>query len=85
MNNAETLEIVEIFKGYMENKDIDDNTVLKEDIKNLGISSLNFVQIVVKIELKFGFEFADEDLKISRFQKVKDIISYVNDKVYQNS
>lgn len=83
MDNATSVEIMKIIKGNIENIDIDKNIMLEEYITDLGITSIGFIKIVVEIETKFGFTFADEELNVGNFLKVKDIISYV-DKMLNN-
>ena len=69
-------EIVRKIKEFMiEDLEIDeekitDNALLKEDI---GIDSLDFIDIVVIVEKKFGFKIKPEEMK-----PVKTFVQFVD-------
>lgn len=49
----------------------------KEMINNLNVNSLNFIEIVVKIEDEFNIEFEDDKLMFNSFSTIDELISYV--------
>lgn len=55
-------------------------TDYNEDISTLGISSIDFIQIVVSIEEKYSIEIPDEYLNIfnmNSISKIYDIVSQI--------
>ena len=50
-------------------------------LSDLGISSLDFVKIIVEIETEFGFEFEDGKLSLLEFPTVQSLIDYAKEKV----
>lgn len=50
-------------------------------IDDLGIDSINFVKLVITLEMKFNFEFDDDKLLISEFPTVQSLIEYVDKKI----
>jgi len=76
------LEIVEIVNHFLveeieidENK-INDNALLKED---LGIDSLDFVDIVVIVERHFGFKIKPEEM--AEIRTLSHFYNYIESKV----
>lgn len=49
------------------------------DLTTVGVDSLLFVQLIVKVEEKFGFEFNDDDLDASLYKSMNDFLQ----KIYQ--
>lgn len=47
------------------------------DLSTVGIDSLLFIQLIVEIEEKFGFEFNDEDLDASLYKSMDDFLQKV--------
>jgi acyl carrier protein len=54
---------------------------LQDHIVDIGYDSLKFIELVIKIEMEFGFEFSDDDLNYQRFTTVRDISDYINEKM----
>ncbi len=50
---------------------------LEMDFKSIGLDSITFIKIVVKLEGEFDFEFDDDMLLITKFPTVKSIVEYV--------
>ena len=46
---------------------------------DLNYDSIKFIQLVVKLEEKFGLEFPDEYLQMDRFSTIDQIICVVTD------
>ena len=55
---------------------LNDNAALKKD---LGIDSLDFVDIVMSLEYEFDTEFPEEDM--TDIKTVGDIVKYIEDKL----
>jgi acyl carrier protein len=55
-----------------------------ESLRELGINSVQFVQIIVKLEAEIGIEFPDEMLIFNEATSINDLINNV-EKVYQAS
>jgi acyl carrier protein len=49
---------------------------------DLGVNSLTFIKIVIAFEAKFNIEFGDEDLSSNKFTTIKDITTYIQEKVF---
>jgi NADH dehydrogenase (ubiquinone) 1 alpha/beta subcomplex 1 len=47
-------------------------------MKDLGLDSLDHVEVIMAIEDEFGFEISDSDAE--RLMRPKDILQYVADK-----
>ena len=59
-------EIVEIVKGFLiEDIEIDEELLTDDALlkKGLGIDSLDFIDIVVIVEKKFGFKIKTEEMQ----------------------
>lgn len=81
MNTKEKVtEIIIKIKGD-ESVIINDSTRM---INDLNFDSLMFVELVVAIEESFHFVFDDDYLKSNKIDKVKDLVQYVEEKVYVN-
>jgi acyl carrier protein len=82
INNMTREEIKKITDDFLidelevESDKISDDALLKED---LGIDSLDFVDIVVIVEKHFGFKIKPEEMKDVR--TLGDFYSYIQSKV----
>jgi len=80
----ETLEIIETLKKIFrtvidQNKDfsnIDENTNI---IKDLGVNSVGLIYLLMAIEETYDIDMSD--VTFSTFEKVKDVIKYIQDAV----
>lgn len=68
-------EIVEILR---EKKLIQNNTDLSASLSEIGISSLDFIELVVCFEEKFNIEFEDEYLSVEMFSSIKSLADYID-------
>jgi acyl carrier protein len=50
---------------------------LDDRLADLGFDSLRFVQLVVRLEAVLGVEFADEKLDYHSFDRLRDVLLYV--------
>lgn len=69
--------IKDIINEYLENK-ILDSRGYGEDIFERGLSSLNYVRVIVKIEERLNIEFSDEYLFSGKLKCIEDFIFYCN-------
>jgi acyl carrier protein len=56
---------------------------INDQLMDLDINSLAFIKIVVALEDEFDVEFQDEDLDISKFETVEDIVKYIESETNQ--
>lgn len=42
-----------------------------------GINSIAFIKIVVELENKYDIEFQDEDMDVSNYSKISDVITKI--------
>lgn len=47
--------------------------------EDLGVDSLDSIELLMKFEEEFGFEISDEDAE--RMKKVKDVLNYLERKL----
>lgn len=47
------------------------------DLATVGIDSLLFIQILVEVENRFGFEFDDNDLDLSLYKTMDDFLKRI--------
>lgn len=77
MNETE-IKVVRILKENTGNQAMDDNEVLHQNFRDLGINSLNFIKVVVAIEDEFDVVFEDNQMNYELFGSVKDIVSLIS-------
>ena len=65
-----------ILRQYTDVETIEETSMLQAD---LGLNSLDVVELVVEFEDTFHIEIADRDL--TKFVSVKDIVEYLETKV----
>lgn len=51
---------------------------LSDDLMDNGLDSITTIELVVKIEEEFNFEFFDEDLLTSNFSTLQAIVDYID-------
>lgn len=64
-NNLKTKVPVEEIKG-------------DEPLENFGISSMNFIRIIVEIETEFGFAFSNETLQFEKLNTLNKLVLYID-------
>lgn len=52
-----------------------------QDLLELGMTSLSFVQIIVAFENEFDIEFDDDDFNAEKFKNVNDFVFYIEKKI----
>lgn len=65
--------LIKLLKEITEVDNITLETVVGENI----INSINYVKLIVAIENEFNIEIPDEYLDINKFNRVKDIASFI--------
>lgn len=50
---------------------------LTDNLIDGGLDSITTIELIVKIEERFGFEFYDEDLLMSNFATLRAMIDYI--------
>lgn len=73
MNSLES----EIVKLMVEAGELPDNIGLDTTFQEIELESITFINIVVEIEDHFEIEFDDENMLISKYQTVGDLVNYV--------
>jgi acyl carrier protein len=58
-----------------------DNINDNDDLFQLGLNSINIIEMIVKIEEAFDIEFSDEDLSLEGLQTIKKLENYVKNKI----
>lgn len=66
------IQILKIINECIENKTIL-NTQIDEDLSQLGIDSIEFIQMIVLFEEKFCCEFPDTKLVFSKLNTIKKL------------
>ena len=59
----------------------EDNITFETNLGDISLDSLTFIEVIVRIEQEFGFEFDDEDLNIDDWGTIGDVIHYVEGKI----
>ncbi|OPH56179.1 hypothetical protein BC351_28845 [Paenibacillus ferrarius] len=83
MTNAIAIadQLKEILKRELELGGQIDQLQLEDSLTSIGLSSVSFIKLIVAIENHFDFEFEDEDLNYKVFQKLQDIVNYVEKRI----
>lgn len=71
--------IIEIIRDACALKE--DNITFETNLGDISLDSLTFIEVIVRIEQEFGFEFDDEDLNIDDWGTIGDVIHYVEGKI----
>ena len=57
---------------------------INDDLANLGINSLNFIRMIVRLEEAFNIEFPDEALEYDKFNTILEIVTYIDNFLLNN-
>ncbi|MFA3905740.1 acyl carrier protein [Fusobacterium nucleatum] len=57
---------------------------INDDLANLGINSLNFIRMIVRLEEAFNIEFPDEALEYDKFNTILEIATYIDNFLLNN-
>lgn len=78
LKNVESI-VLSVIKE-VSNLDISAEQIKLEDqLSSFGITSLGFIKVIVGLEKEFDLEFDDNNLNIEKFNKVGNLITYIND------
>ncbi len=71
--------VIQITKGVME----DQNLMVAEEstLAEIGMDSINYMNMIVYLESNFNLEIEEEKLAITRFEGIKDIVTYLKQRV----
>lgn len=71
-------KLIKIIVENGELKEADIN--IQSELSEIGISSFEFIKIIVMIEVEFGFEFEDDKLAANNFVTIRDLVEYIVEK-----
>ena len=71
--------ILEIIKKLLPGVETD-NVARDAGLNELGLNSLTFVELVVSIEQKYGFEFEDDMLSLEMLNNLDSLVNYISSK-----
>lgn len=57
---------------------------INDNLANLGINSLNFIRMIVRLEEAFNIEFPDEALEYDKFNTILEIATYIDNFLLNN-
>lgn len=75
------IKILEVIKNNIPFVSPLEGISLDSPISSLGITSLNFIKIIVALESEFEFEFNDENLNVYHFRTLHDLICHVKKQI----
>ncbi len=81
MLNDTELRVKGILKKVLGNDELIDKLDAEQNLSDLGITSVNFIKIIVLVEDEFDIEFDDEDLKFENFNTIANVSAYIEDKI----
>lgn len=67
-------ELVDIIIAALDNKI--SHISLEDNLKELGINSINYIEIIVTAESNFGIEFDEDNLVLSEDITFKELLEY---------
>lgn len=73
--------LIKIIEDTLEINSIKKNIEIKDKLKNLGLNSISFIKLLVKIEEKFGIEIDDEYLDANKINTVGEIYNLILSKI----
>ena len=72
--------VKEIVSEVLENSDDIANLKPEDSLLDYGITSINYIRIIVEIEQEYGIEFDDDDLSIETLKTLNDLVDYIIDR-----
>ena len=80
MKQSETTErIIGVIKGVIGENDKELTGDTK--VESIGVSSIDYVKILIMLETEFDIEFDDEDLVLDENTCISDLASKVSEKI----
>ena len=82
MHKIEAVEnrVREIFNDHI----LEPGHVTAEELFS-QVNSVDYIKIIVAIELEYDFEFEDDDLSIGRFKNITDLSHYILTKLSEKN
>ncbi|MBJ8030399.1 phosphopantetheine-binding protein [Bacillus cereus group sp. N21] len=78
LNNEHLIEV--ITKMVVETLKLAESPKATDDLKTIGMDSLNTVSLIIKLESQFNIEFDDNELHPKRFSSILSIIELIENK-----
>ena len=72
--------VKEIVSEVLENSDDIANLKPEDSLLDYGITSVNYIRIIVELEQEYGIEFDDDDLSIETLKTLNDLVDYIIDR-----
>lgn len=76
--NEKVNEIVSIVNDIVEEVDVNE-TMIAQDLCELGMDSIAFVKVIIEIEDKYDIEIPDKYLKIQDMNTIEKIVSVLDE------
>lgn len=74
-------QVRKILKGEAGHLTSIDSIGLEDDISDFGITSVNYIKLLVLIESEFEFEIKNEDLIYENFNTIHKIVTYIEQRM----
>lgn len=79
MNKGILDTVVKLAKEVLEKEiSAEDNN---KSLVEMGLNSISFINLTIKIETEFGFEFNDDDLDFNRYKTLDTLRTYVEERI----
>lgn len=59
------------------------NMTLNSNLKDNGVNSMNFIQLVISLEETLEVEFEDAQLNINQYDTLEDLVLYIENLQYE--
>ncbi|HEX3043685.1 MAG TPA: phosphopantetheine-binding protein [Bacillota bacterium] len=80
MNDVEA-RVRKVFKEVLGNPVRLEELGSEQNLNDLGITSVNFIKIILVLEDEFNIQFEDEDLKFEELNTLQRVTAYVESKL----
>ena len=77
MNKPSTTELINTINSCLKKTKITKDNIDK-DLLEMGIDSVEFISVIVKLEETYDFEFPDEKLTMAEMHSVRGIIAIIH-------
>ena len=77
-----TKKIIELLLDECEfNYDVNEEVDMNSKLDGIGVNSIGFIRFLVNIEMEYNIEFDDEELNLSDYKVVGDLVEFVEGKI----
>lgn len=83
MSNELERRVVNIIKENLDQPELVTEINLDDNLENYGFNSIKFIKIIVDLENEFAIEFDEEELNVTTFATLKDVVDCIMKKVEQ--